>query len=385
MAGWMSLTGDPAGPPDEERPVARRLLRRLRRGDRDARRHLARAPRRRGRRLRRLALRDRPRRAHLRRHVGRHARVLAPRRANTAHPSIVPFQTFATADGGSSIAASKQSFWERSVHAIERPELRRRSRASRASRRATSTATRSLADLDAVFAARPSSAMGRAARRRAASRSRRVNDVARRSRTRRTSRATASWEYEHPNLGTVRQVASPLRMSDAERPSRARAVPRRAHRGRPARAVRLQRRADRRAARGRRVRRSRSPTRRRPPRSSSVGRASGLVAARSGGAPKRDVSAPPPTHRLEWSLEACLSAPHLRRTGQAVFGKEAHGFPSQKPRTRPRPPAASLTEKMLRLDQAIDRQQPGSPKRLDLLRQQANLSDQREALISNRL
>jgi hypothetical protein len=44
-----------------------------------------------------------------------------------------------------------------------------------------------------------------------------------------------------------------------------------------------------------------------------------------------------------------------------------------------------LTEKMLRLDQKIDRQQPGSPERLALLREQANLSDQREALISDRL
>jgi hypothetical protein len=44
-----------------------------------------------------------------------------------------------------------------------------------------------------------------------------------------------------------------------------------------------------------------------------------------------------------------------------------------------------LTAKMLRLDQMIDRQQPGSPKRLELLREQANLSDQREALISARL
>lgn len=44
-----------------------------------------------------------------------------------------------------------------------------------------------------------------------------------------------------------------------------------------------------------------------------------------------------------------------------------------------------LTEKMLRLDGMIDRQQPGSPERLALLRQQANLSDQREALVSDRL
>jgi hypothetical protein len=43
-----------------------------------------------------------------------------------------------------------------------------------------------------------------------------------------------------------------------------------------------------------------------------------------------------------------------------------------------------LTEKMLRLDEKIDRQRPGSPERLALLREQANLSDQREALISDR-
>ena len=58
-----------------------------------------------------------------------------------------------------------------------------------------------------------------------------------------------------------------------------------------------------------------------------------------------------------------------------------------KPEAADRTAAArrKLTEKMLRLDQAIDWKQPVSPKRLDLLRQQANLSDQREALISNRL
>ncbi len=43
-----------------------------------------------------------------------------------------------------------------------------------------------------------------------------------------------------------------------------------------------------------------------------------------------------------------------------------------------------LTEKMLRLDQMIDKQTTGSAERLALLRQQADLSDQREALISNR-
>ena len=44
-----------------------------------------------------------------------------------------------------------------------------------------------------------------------------------------------------------------------------------------------------------------------------------------------------------------------------------------------------LTEKMHRLDDAIDRQAPGSVRRLELLREQANLSDAREALRSTRL
>jgi len=43
-----------------------------------------------------------------------------------------------------------------------------------------------------------------------------------------------------------------------------------------------------------------------------------------------------------------------------------------------------LTEKMLQLDEVIDRQRPGSEERLELLRKQANLSDKREALVSNR-
>jgi hypothetical protein len=43
-----------------------------------------------------------------------------------------------------------------------------------------------------------------------------------------------------------------------------------------------------------------------------------------------------------------------------------------------------LTEQMLRLDEKIDRQRPGSPERLALLREQANLSDKREALTSDR-
>ncbi|MGH2944293.1 MAG: hypothetical protein ACRDLN_16125 [Solirubrobacteraceae bacterium] len=44
-----------------------------------------------------------------------------------------------------------------------------------------------------------------------------------------------------------------------------------------------------------------------------------------------------------------------------------------------------LTNEMLRLGTTIDKQEPGNPRRLELLRQQANLSDEREALRSDRV
>jgi len=51
------------------------------------------------------------------------------------------------------------------------------------------------------------------------------------------------------------------------------------------------------------------------------------------------------------------------------------------------PPAATrraLSEQILRLGRKIDKQQMGSTQRLEALRQQADLSDEREALRSGR-
>ena len=50
-------------------------------------------------------------------------------------------------------------------------------------------------------------------------------------------------------------------------------------------------------------------------------------------------------------------------------------------------PAAArrrLTSEMTKLGTSIDKQQPGSPKRLELLRRQASVSDELEALRSGR-
>jgi crotonobetainyl-CoA:carnitine CoA-transferase CaiB-like acyl-CoA transferase len=145
---------------------------------------------------------------------------IAPRRANSAHPSIVPFQAFATADGHITIAAGKERFWRDLCTAIGRPDLledpRYASFAARDEHR-----DELLADLDAVFASQPSShwltllvdagvPVGR------------VNDVAEALEDPQTLARDGVVAYEHPNLGTVRQAASPLRLSgELPEPSRA--------------------------------------------------------------------------------------------------------------------------------------------------------------------
>jgi crotonobetainyl-CoA:carnitine CoA-transferase CaiB-like acyl-CoA transferase len=136
---------------------------------------------------------------------------VAPRRANSAHPSIVPFQAFATSDGHITVAAAKQRFWERLCEAIGRPDLLADPRygdfAARDAHRETL-----LAELDAVFATQTSDhwvallvAAGVPAGR--------VNDVAQALADPQAVAREAVVEYAHPSLGAVRQAASPLRLS----------------------------------------------------------------------------------------------------------------------------------------------------------------------------
>ena len=51
------------------------------------------------------------------------SRGFAPeRRAESAHPSIVPFQAFQTADGWITVACAKQKFWLALCAALELPD-----------------------------------------------------------------------------------------------------------------------------------------------------------------------------------------------------------------------------------------------------------------------
>jgi crotonobetainyl-CoA:carnitine CoA-transferase CaiB-like acyl-CoA transferase len=210
LAGWMSLTGDPEGPPTKSGlslvdlsggyasavAVLAGLWRARRDGDGcdcDISLH-------------ETAL-------HELMYVGTWAasRGYVPlRRRNSAHPSIVPFQNFPTADGWIVVACPKQKFWESLCAAIGRPELASDPRfADFAARDRNRDELEPI--LEAAFSERPSEEW-LAVLTEAGVPSSAVNDVPA------ALEEARIVEYEHPQLGGVRQVASPLRLSDAEPP-----------------------------------------------------------------------------------------------------------------------------------------------------------------------
>jgi crotonobetainyl-CoA:carnitine CoA-transferase CaiB-like acyl-CoA transferase len=135
-----------------------------------------------------------------------------PRRPNSAHPSLVPFQNFETADGWIVVAAPKEKFWVRVCETIGQPELATDPRfADFAARDRNRDELAPI--LERAFRGR-SSADWLEALREAGVPSSAVNDVLE------AVDEARLVEYEHPVLGTVRQVASPLRLSDAEPPVR---------------------------------------------------------------------------------------------------------------------------------------------------------------------
>jgi crotonobetainyl-CoA:carnitine CoA-transferase CaiB-like acyl-CoA transferase len=215
LAGWMSLTGDPDGPPTKSGlslvdlsggyasaiAVLAGLWRARREGrgcDCD------------------VSLLETAQ--HELMYVGTWAAsrgYVPPRRPNSAHPSIVPFQNFETADGWIVVACPKEKFWTLLCDTVGRSELAEEfpTFADRDRRREELSPV-----LDEVFRERTSQdwleLLGQAGVPCAP-----VNDVPA------ALEEARLVEYEHPRLGVVRQVASPLRLSGpqpAARPGPAR-------------------------------------------------------------------------------------------------------------------------------------------------------------------
>jgi crotonobetainyl-CoA:carnitine CoA-transferase CaiB-like acyl-CoA transferase len=149
------------------------------------------------------------------------------RTRHSAHPSLVPFQAFETSDAWIVVGCAKEKFWQRLAVAIERPELASDARfATFADRRRNAAAL--LAVLEEVFAERTArewlEILGRAGVPCAP-----VNSVAEALREEQTAARGMVVETTHPRFGNVRQLRSPVRVG-TESPEYRRAPTRDEHR-----------------------------------------------------------------------------------------------------------------------------------------------------------
>jgi crotonobetainyl-CoA:carnitine CoA-transferase CaiB-like acyl-CoA transferase len=140
------------------------------------------------------------------------------RQPESAHPSIVPFQNFRTADGWIVVSAPKPKFWEGLCMAIGHDELaldpdfvdfaaRLRNRDRLLPLLRETFAQRTTADWLAALSAAGVPAAP-------------VNDVAAALADPQVEARGALVSIDHPSFGEVRQVATPLRLSGPETPLR---------------------------------------------------------------------------------------------------------------------------------------------------------------------
>ncbi|MCY4086509.1 MAG: CoA transferase [Actinomycetia bacterium] len=211
LAGWQSLTGDPAGPPTKSGlslvdlsggyASAIALLAGLLRARRDGVGCDCDVS------LFETAL-------HELMYIGPWAAThgyVPPRVADSAHPSIVPFQNFEASDGWFVVAAAKQKFWERLCEVIGRRELNEDERFSTMTARSENrdALLPLLKDIfrertvDEWIAALVSAGVPSA----------KVNTVLEALDEPQTAARGGVVAYEHPSLGTVRSIASPLRLA----------------------------------------------------------------------------------------------------------------------------------------------------------------------------
>jgi crotonobetainyl-CoA:carnitine CoA-transferase CaiB-like acyl-CoA transferase len=141
------------------------------------------------------------------------------RAAHSAHPSLVPFQNFETADGWIVVACPKEKFWRRLAAASGHPELANDARfVDFAARRANREILVPL--LAGIFRSRTSAEWLRTLRT-AGIPTGPVNDMPAALADPQTLARELIVETDHPRWGAVRQVRSPLRVGEPAEYSRA--------------------------------------------------------------------------------------------------------------------------------------------------------------------
>ncbi|TAM75693.1 CoA transferase [bacterium] len=147
-----------------------------------------------------------------------------PRRtAHSAHPSVVPFQNFQTADGWIVVVCAKQKFFERLCDVLELPAVKSDVRFADFSARCTN-ARELLAVLEPAFMRKPAAAWLTLLEQ-AGVPSSPVNTIEQALAEPQTAARDLIVAVEHPVFGTVRGIASPVRVGDE--PPLARRAPRR--------------------------------------------------------------------------------------------------------------------------------------------------------------
>jgi crotonobetainyl-CoA:carnitine CoA-transferase CaiB-like acyl-CoA transferase len=135
----------------------------------------------------------------------------APGRLGNAHPNIVPYETFATADGELALAVASERQWPRACEALGLPALARDPRfATNGDRVVHRAELRRI--LDARFRERPT-AEWLAALDAAEVPCGPINDVAAAFASPQAQARAMTVDVEHPTLGAVRQVGVPFALS----------------------------------------------------------------------------------------------------------------------------------------------------------------------------
>ncbi len=140
------------------------------------------------------------------------AGYLPARTSSSAHPSLVPFQSFQTSDGWVVVTCAKEKFWERLVGALGRADLARDPRYQSFALRKEHAATL-LAELDECFRQRTTSEWTELLTG-AGVPCGPVNDVAQALADPLVAERQMIVETEHPKLGTVRQLGGLARVGD---------------------------------------------------------------------------------------------------------------------------------------------------------------------------
>jgi crotonobetainyl-CoA:carnitine CoA-transferase CaiB-like acyl-CoA transferase len=145
------------------------------------------------------------------------------RTRSSAHPSLVPFQMFGTADGWIVVACPKEKFWKRLAKAIGREDLAEDPRFASFRARAASVDELTLLLEETFLTSTTADWVARLVE--AGVPCGRVNSVEEAMADRQTSARRMLVETDHPRFGKVRQVGSPLRIG--ERDTSYRRAPRR--------------------------------------------------------------------------------------------------------------------------------------------------------------